>query len=117
MAEPMRILILDEIEAKPGVAAQVREAYRRDYLPAARARGMTLEAAWQSPPAIDIAELPATLFWLWSVEGEAGWWKQRLSRKADGSDEREDKAGFWQSLEPLILSRKRRMLTDQQGDA
>lgn len=117
MVDPLRILILDEIEAKPGMATQVRDAYRERYVPAAQARGMTLEAAWQNPPAIDIAELPATLFWLWSVEGEAGWWKQRLSRRADGSDEREDKAAFWQSLEPLILGRKRRMLTDQQGDA
>lgn len=115
MADPLRILILDEIEAKPGMAAQVREAYRRDYAPAAMARGMVLEAAWQHPPAIDIAELPATLFWLWSVEGEAGWWRQRLSRKPDGSDEREDKLAFWQGLAPLISGRKRRMLTDQ-GD-
>jgi hypothetical protein len=117
MADARRILILDEIEAKPGMAAQVREAYRRDYVPAAKARGMVLEAAWQNPPAIDIAELPATLFWLWSVEGEAGWWKQRLSRKADGSDEREDKMAFWQALAPLTLGRKRRMLTDQPGGA
>jgi hypothetical protein len=117
MPDLMRILILDEIEAKPGMAAQVREAYRQDYVPAAKARGMKLEAAWQNPPAIEIEELPVTLFWLWSVEGEAGWWKQRLSRKADGSDEREDKLAFWQSLEPVILSRKRRMLTDQPGDA
>jgi hypothetical protein len=116
MAEPRQILILDEIEAKPGMAAAVREAYRQDYAPAARARGMTLEAAWQHPPAIDIPELPATLFWLWSVEGEAGWWKQRLSRKADGADEREDKLAFWQGLAPMIAGRKRRMLTDQ-GDA
>jgi hypothetical protein len=117
MAEPRRILILDEIEAKPGNAAAVREAYRAHYAPAAKARGMTLEAAWQHPPAIEITELPATLFWLWSVEGEAGWWKQRLSRKADGSDEREDKLAFWQGIAPLTLGRKRRMLTDQPGDA
>jgi hypothetical protein len=117
MAEPLRILILDEIEAKPGMAAAVRESYREHYAPAARARGMKLEAAWQNPPAIDITELPATLFWLWSVEGEAGWWKQRLSRKPDGSDEREDKLAFWQSIAPLTLGRKRRMLTDQPGDA
>jgi hypothetical protein len=116
MAEPRRILILDEIEAIPGMAAQVREAYRQAYAPAAKARGMTLEAAWQHPPAIDIPELPATLFWLWSVEGEAGWWKQRLSRRADGSDEREDKLAFWQGLAPMIAGRKRRMLTDQGGD-
>jgi hypothetical protein len=116
MAEPGRILILDEIEAKPGKASAVREAYRQGYIPAAKARGMVLEHAWQHPPALDIAELPATLFWLWSVEGEAGWWKQRLSRRPDGSDEREDKLAFWQGLAPMIAGRKRRMLTDQ-GDA
>jgi hypothetical protein len=117
MADPLRILILDEIETKPGMAAQVREAYRQGYVPGAMARGMKLDAAWQNPPAIDITELPATLFWLWSVEGEHGWWKQRLSRKPDGSDEREDKLAFWQTIAPLIQSRKRRMLTEQpQGD-
>ncbi len=117
MAEPRRILILDEVEAKPGMASAVRDAYRQDYIPGAKARGMVLEHAWQHPPAIEISELPATLFWLWSVEGEASWWKQRLSRKADGSDEREDKLAFWQALAPLTHSRKRRMLTDQPGDA
>lgn len=116
MADPRRILILDEVETRPGMALAVREAYRADYIPAAKARGMKLEAAWQHPPAIDIAELPATLFWLWSVEGEAGWWQQRLSRKPDGSDEREEKLAFWQQLAPLTLSRKRRMLTDQAGE-
>ncbi|MCB2046766.1 MAG: hypothetical protein KDE32_00910 [Novosphingobium sp.] len=117
MSEPLRVLILDEIEVLPGMANAVREAYRQEYAPAATARGMKLEAAWQNPPAIDIVELPATLFWLWSVEGEAGWWKQRLSRKADGTDEREDKLAFWQGIAPLISGRRRRMLTDQQGDA
>lgn len=117
MADPLRILILDEIEAKPGMAGQVRDAYRANYVSAAKARGMKLEAAWQNPPAIDITELPATLFWLWSVEGEAGWWKQRLSRRPDGSDEREEKAAFWQAIAPLIQRRQRRMLTDQPGDA
>ena len=112
-----RILILDEIDVKPGMTAHVRNAYREGYLPGAQARGMVLEAAWQHPPAIDIPELPATLFYLWSVEGEAGWWKQRLSRKPDGSDEREDKHGFWQSIAPMTLGRKRRMLTDQPEDS
>jgi hypothetical protein len=113
MADRARILILDEIEARPGMSQALREAYQARYVPAAMARGMTLEAAWQHPPRIEIAELPATLFWLWSVEGEAAWWQQRLSRKPDGSDEREDKAAFWQSVAPLITGRKRRMLSDQ----
>ena len=108
-----RIYILDEIEVKPGHTAKVRTVYRTRYQPGAKARGMVLEAEWQNPPAIDVPELPATLFYLWSVEGTAGWWRQRLSRKADGSDERGDKHAFWQSIEPLLLGRKRRMLTDQ----
>jgi hypothetical protein len=117
MTDARRILILDEIEAKPGMAGPVRDAYHADYVPGAKARGMVLEGAWQHPPAIEIKELAATLFWLWSVEGEAGWWKQRLSRNPDGSDEREDKAAFWQKIAPLIQRRQRRMLTDQQEGA
>ena len=108
-----RVLILDEIEVKPGMTGEVRDAYRTSYRPGAEARGMVLEAAWQHPPAIDIPELPATLFYLWSVDGAPGWWRQRLSRTPDGADEREAKLAFWQSLAPMTLGRKRRMLTDQ----
>jgi hypothetical protein len=109
-----RVLILDEIDVKPGMVAAVRDAYRTAYRPGAEARGMVLEAAWQNPPAIDVAELPATLFYLWTVEDQAGWWRQRLSRTPDGVDEREAKLAFWQSIAPMTTGRKRRMLTDQQ---
>lgn len=109
-----RVLILDEIDVKPGMTAAVCEAYREVYRPGAEARGMVLEAAWQHPPAIEVTELPATLFYLWTVENEAGWWRQRLSRTADGVDEREAKLAFWQSIAPMTTGRKRRILTDQQ---
>lgn len=111
-----RVLILDEIDVKPGMAGAVRKAYRDHYRPRAEARGMVLEAAWQHPPAIEVPELPATLFYLWVVDGEAGWWRQRLSRTADGVDEREAKLAFWQSIAPMTTGRKRRMLTDQEGE-
>lgn len=111
-----RILILDEIDVKPGMTAAVRQAYRENYRPGAEARGMVLEAAWQHPPAIDVAELPATLFYLWTVEGQAGWWRQRLSRTPAGVDEREAKMAFWQSIAPMTNGRRRRMLTDQEGE-
>lgn len=110
-----RVLILDEIDVKPGMTAAVRRAYNENYRPGAEARGMVLHGAWQHPPAIDVAELPATLFYLWAVDGEAGWWRQRLSRTADGLDQREAKAAFWQSIAPMTTGRKRRMLTDQEG--
>lgn len=111
-----RILILDEIEVMPGMTAHVREAWRTQYRPGAQARGMVLQSAWQHPPVLDIPELPATLFYLWSVEGESGWWKQRLSRRPDGSDERDDKEAFWRGIAPMVRSRKRRMLTDIEGE-
>lgn len=110
-----RILILDELDVKPGMSGAVRKAYLEGYRPGAENRGMKLVSAWQHPPAIDIVELAGTQFYLWSVEGEAGWWKQRLSRKPDGSDERTDKEAFWQSLDRMLLGRKRRTLTDMPG--
>ena len=109
----MRILILDEITVKPGQAAAYRQAYRRHYVPAAERRGMRLDGAWQNPPLQDLAEVATTLYYLWSVEGVAGWWAQRMSRLPDGSDERFAKLGWWQEAEAMTLSRRRTMLSDQ----
>ena len=109
----MRVLILDEITVKPRQAAAFRQSFRQGYMPAAKRRGMTLEGAWQNPPAIDFAELPVTLYYLWSVEGAAGWWAQRMSRLPDGSDERFSKLDWWQGVQAMILARRRRMLSDQ----
>lgn len=108
-----RVLILDEIVVKPGQAAAYREAYRTSYRPGAEGRGMRLDGAWQSPPGQDYDELPTTLYFLWSVDGVDGWWAMRMSRKADGSDERFDKLAWWQANEHLTLSRKRSILTPQ----
>jgi hypothetical protein len=106
-----RIFILDEITVKPGHAAAYRQAYRTAYVPAAERRGMRLEGAWQNPPGLDYDELPATLYFLWSVEGVSGWWKMRLSRKPDGSDERFEKLRWWQESDRMTLSRKRSLLS------
>jgi hypothetical protein len=101
-----RILILDEIMVKPGLAADYRRAYRARYVPGAERRGMTLEAAWRSPPGQDFAELPTTLYWLWSVGSLEAWWAMRLA-------DRFEKLAWWQESEPMTLSRKRSLLTDQ----
>jgi hypothetical protein len=106
-----RIFILDEILVKAGQAAAYRSAYCTSYVPGAERRGMRLEGAWQSPPARDYDELPATLYFLWSVEGVSGWWRMRLSRKEDGSDERFEKLRWWQASDGMTISRKRSLLT------
>lgn len=108
-----RVLVLDEIVVRPGLAATYREAYRSGYVPGAQRRGMRLEGAWQNPPGPDIDELPTTLFYLWSVDDVAAWWGMRLSRRPDGSDERFDKLAWWQAADRMTLRRSRRTLTDQ----
>ena len=46
----MKVMILDEITVKPGLAAAYRTAYASRYVPGAQRRGMTLAGAWQTPP-------------------------------------------------------------------
>jgi hypothetical protein len=106
-----RIFILDEIVVRPGQAAAYRSAYRASYVPGAERRGMRLEGAWQSPPGRDYEELPSTLYFLWSVQGVSGWWRMRMSRKEDGSDERFEKLKWWQASDRMTIRRKRSLLT------
>lgn len=112
----MRILILDEITVKPGMAATYRAFYRREYMPGATRRGMRLDGAWQNPPGQDIAELETTLFYLWSVENLDAWWAMRRSRLANGTDERFEKHAFWQSSDLMTVRRSRRFLTSQPAE-
>ncbi|SEO49436.1 hypothetical protein [Trujillonella endophytica] len=108
-----RVLVLDEITVKPGLAAEFRLAHRNRYLPGALGRGMKLEGAWQNPPERDLPELPTTLYYLWSLEDVDAWWRMRLSRTADGGDERFVKHAFWQEADRLTMSRRRTVLSDQ----
>jgi hypothetical protein len=104
-----RILILDEIVVKPGRAADYRRAYRAAYVPGAVRRGLKLEQAWRNPPGQDFDELPTTLYWLWSVKSLEAWWAVRFA-------ERFEKLAWWQEAEPMTLSRRRSVLTDQPAD-
>ena len=95
---------MDEIDSAPGRGAELRERYARDYAPAARRCGMTLEASWQTPIAED-PERSATFYYAWSVPDVAGWWAARLARD-------EAKTGWWEANAALIATRRRRFLTD-----
>lgn len=109
----MRVLILDEVVVKPGLAGAYRSAYVERYMPGAERRGMRLQGAWQSPPMRDFDELPTTLYYLWSIDEVAGWWSMRLSRAPNGDDERFEKHAWWQESDRMTVSRKRTMLSDQ----
>lgn len=106
-----QVFILDEIVVKPGNAGAYREAYERQYAPAAKRRGMTMRGSWRNPPVQDLGELSTTFYFLWSVADVAGWWKMRMSRNPDGSDERFDKHRWWQEADSMTLSRKRTFLS------
>ena len=97
-----KIYISDEIVVPQAQLAQVRDAYHREYVPAARARGMTLEGAWRSPP-IDLPDRTTTLHFLWSVPDAGAWWQMRL----DGV---EQKARWWAEVDAMIASRKRTVM-------
>jgi hypothetical protein len=107
------VFILDEVVVKPGMTSAYRSAYAERYVPGAERRGMRLEGAWQSPPMCEFDELPATLYYLWSVENVEAWWSMRLSRLPDGEDERFEKLAWWQESDHMTLDRKRTMLSDQ----
>jgi hypothetical protein len=106
-----RILILDEIVVKPGLADAYATAYRRDYAPGAERRGMRLDGAWRNPPVQDFEGVPTTLYFLWSVADVPAWWRMRLSRTPEGLDERFEKLAWWQEAEAMTVSRKRKLLT------
>ena len=108
----MQILIMDEIVVKPGLAGQFDKAYRSEYRSDAEKRGMKLEQSWQNPPGFTPGEVPITFYYVWSVEGVDGWWKMRITKRADGSDARYDKLAWWQSIGDLIENRKRVLLTE-----
>jgi hypothetical protein len=108
-----RVLVLDEIVVKPGLAAEYRRAYSTGYRPGAELRGMRLEGSWQHPPEGDLDEISTTLYYLWSLEGPEAWWRMRLSRTADGADERYAKHTWWQEADRLTVNRRRTVLSDQ----
>ncbi len=109
----MMVYILDEIVVQPGRTEEYRHAYAARYVPGAERRGLRLAGKWQTPPGQDFSEVPTTLFYLWAVDGVAGWWRQRMSKLPDGSDERFEKLAWWQESDTMTVSRKRRMLSDQ----
>lgn len=107
----MRVFILDEIIAKPGMAKSIRDLFSLDYSPAARRRSMRAEGAWQNPPLIEQDGFPTTLYYLWSVDDVEAWWAMRKSKTTDGVDERAEKHAFWQKVDSLSSCRTRKFLS------
>jgi hypothetical protein len=112
-----KIYILDEICAQSANSARLREAYMREYVPAAQSRGMQLEGAWRTPP-IELPDRISTLHFLWSVPDVGGWWRMRLGAgRADASADvgiegDHDKLGWWRFVDSIATSRKRSFMVE-----
>lgn len=104
MAEPSEqaIHILDEITVRPGRSQAYIDAYLADYAPLARGRGMTLRLSSRTP-AVDVAGVPVTLIFLWSVPSVAAWWGMRVRDTAA-------KIAWWDRAAAMTVGRTRRML-------
>ena len=97
------VQIIDALVALPGQGKGLLAAYRADYAPGARARGMVLERVLVSPP-LWMDDQPNTLTIIWNVEGAAGWWGMRLAAGADPGA-----TAFWQATADRLVSRARRV--------
>jgi hypothetical protein len=111
-----KIFVFDEIVVPHTQLERLRRAYLDEYAPGARARGMTLEGAWRSPP-IDLPDRASTLHFLWSVPNVGAWWRMRAGARATGDlnappESHEDKARWWSFVDSIAVSRKRTIMTD-----
>lgn len=114
-----RIFILDELVVEQSRLAELRQAFLDRYVPSARARGMTLDGAWQTPP-IAIPGRRVTLYFLWSVENLGGFWTMRLGGGFSNPDaepawEGEDKEQWWLHVDGIAVSRRRQIMTGVEG--
>jgi hypothetical protein len=100
------IYYLDQITPKPGLAQAVLDLYMTKYVPAAQERGMTLVHRWVAPP-MWLKEQSNTLYIIWTVQGARAWWQASYFGRRNP-----EVAGFWEALEPMLVSRHRSFLSD-----
>jgi hypothetical protein len=96
----MTIYGLDEFSVHAEMLPAFETRYRDVYVPLARDRGMTLEHAWITPPAV-LGDAPNSLLFIWSVPDAPAWWRMRY-----GAYEPKV-AAFWADVAPLVITRRR----------
>ena len=101
MPEP--IYVLDRITVRPGRLRDYQARLREQYLPVARARGMTLVGQWFTPP-VELDDAPNELVLLWSLPGPAGFWTMR--RRARDPEV----TAWWAESDALTLGRERKYM-------
>ncbi|MEE2061983.1 hypothetical protein [Rhodococcus artemisiae] len=100
------IYIEDRVVTTSGNGRAFVEAYQRDYVPSASARGMTLERITVSPPVwLDDESNIITI--TWTVAGQSSWWKAAIAGRHDPT-----LVQWWESVRLLISERTRSTAAD-----
>jgi len=103
-----RILVIDEVWPLTGMVETYRDAYLADYAPAARRRGMTLEAVLLTPPLV-LAEGGNRLTFVWSIPDASGFWPVRFA-------DEDTKHAWWDRSAAMTHRQERTLHTDFAGD-
>jgi hypothetical protein len=99
------IHILDEIVLAADDEHKVLALLESHYLPSLPARAtLSLLNRWISPPVL-IPGQPNTLWLLWQVESEMGYYAMRGTAGAEVAE-------FWARVDAICQSRRRHVLTD-----
>jgi hypothetical protein len=100
----MAIRLIYELEVPPNRLREVHELFTNDYLPGAVERGMTFDGAHITPPVV-LDDAPTTLVLQFSLrDADAVWAMKRRVTDAP------EVAQFWQNVDAIVSSRRRRFL-------
>lgn len=97
----MKISILDRIVVRPGRRDEFLTGWRQNYLPGARARGLTLAGICVVPPQ-EFLGLPSDITIVWTVPDHRAFFGMRGQAGADPAV-----AAFWTWCDALIERRER----------
>lgn len=95
------VFVIDRVVTRPGCARRFVDAYLADYVPGARARGMTLRDILVSPPIWfddDANVITAT----WTLSGVRAWWEMTWKGRPDPT-----LGEWWSRIDELVTERSR----------
>jgi hypothetical protein len=98
---PTPIMVLDELQLKPGMLDPFLEALESRYRPGAEARGQKLLHTWVTPPT-ETAGIGLSVLLVWELAGVPGFWQMRSQNATP------EVTAWWSDCEAFIESRTRR---------
>jgi len=95
------VFVIDRVVTRPGCAKTFIDTYLAEYVPGARARGMTLHDVLVSPP-IWFDDQPNTVTITWSLPSAQAWWEMTWKGRPDPT-----LGPWWDGIGELVEERAR----------